>query len=170
MKSFLLALAVFLGLRALEVQAAGRPRVVAVTPTITADAYADGDQMGTLFEIPLGSPALELLTLTVIDKADAKDAFSLLLFSSSAAVPTSADNAAASVTDALMSSYYLGKIAVAAADFTSTGANADAVKEVRRPLAPVGSKSLYGLLVCKDSGGCDYASTTDLVLKFGFLE
>lgn len=143
-----------------------------VTPTITAAAYAQGDVMGALTKLeailPESSGAIHLRTVNVVDKSQTKDAFDVHLFSTS--VTVAADNAAHSVSDAEMLASFVGKVAVAAADFADTAANSYATKTPDLLVRGQSGKDLWLLLVCTDAGGCDYASTTDLSFRLTYYE
>ena len=147
-------------------------RHFSVVPTITADAYAQGDVMGTLTKLAdiLGesSGSIHIRTVNVVDKSQTKDAFDIHLFAAS--VTTAADNAAHSVSDGDMLTSYVGKVAVAAADFADTAANSYATKTPDLLVRGQSGEDLYMLLVCTDAGGCDYASTTDLAFRFTYYE
>ncbi len=148
-------------------------RSLAVTPVITADAYSQGDQIGTYTKLSeileSSSGTIDLKTLVVIDKAKVKHDLQLLFFN---AVPTlaSADNAAVSFTDAVAADNFIGRYSVAEADYVDTADNSQATKAPSLLLTGKGSDDLYVVLVCADSGGCDYGAVGDLVLRFTFLE
>ncbi len=151
-----------------------RGRSVAVTPTITADAYAQGDQMGTYTRVAglLGdtSGAVDLKSLVIVDNAKVKHDLQVLFFN---AQPTlaSADNAAVSFTDAVATASFLGRVAVAEANYVDTASNSQVTATPGLLLPGAGAAAdLWMVLVCVDSGGCDYAAVDDLTLRFNVLE
>jgi hypothetical protein len=146
-------------------------RSFAVVPVITADAYAQGDQIGTytkLSGIATGS-GIDLRTLVVIDHAKVKHDLQLLFFNSAPTL-ASADNAAVSFTDAVAASSFIGRYALAEADYVDTASNSQATKALEMLLATKGSQDLYVVIVCVDSGGCDYGAVGDLVLRLTYFE
>ncbi len=149
-------------------------RSYTVAPVITVDAYAQGDQMGTLTKLtnilPCSSCGIRIDTLTVVDRAKIKHAFDIYFFSSAVAL-TSVDNGAFDITDALAASSYLGKIVVAAADLADTTSNALAMLKPALVLrGATGGSDLWLLPVCTDSSGCDYDAVDGLSLHFTYSE
>jgi len=150
-----------------------RARSLVVTPVITADAYVQGDQIGTYTKLPSiltdSSTVIDLRTLAVIDNAKLKHDLQLLFFN---AQPTlaSADNAAVSFTDAVATANFIGRYAIAEADYVDTASNSQATKSPAMLLGGKGSADLYMVIVCVDVGGCDYAAVDDLTFRFTYLE
>ncbi len=148
-------------------------RTFSSTPVITAAAYADGDQIGALHKmtdvLSSSSGGIEVMSYTLLDKNKSKDAFDILFFSKQVTV-TSADNAAVDVSDAEMASGFLGRVAVAAADFVDIANNSYVSKDIAKILRGDGSKHLWYLLVCKDAGGCQWGAVNDLTLRLAFYE
>lgn len=156
----------------------GKSRNVSATPVIQAAAYASGDQLGVLFELQNAlddsSGTGGILSLTVIDKAKQKAAIDLLLFSAKPAVASS-DNAALDISDAEMADKFIGKVSVAASDYsdlancsiaslTQVALLLNAVKDQNN----LGGRSLWAILQCR--GTPTYTSTSDLVLKVGIIQ
>lgn len=165
---------VFWCIAGLAMGRAASMRSVTHTPTITGDAYADGDQIGAVQTLTgilsQGGGGLELLTLNLVDKAKVKHDLQLLFFSR-LPVLASADNAPIDITDAEMASAYIGTVAIAEADYTTVMSGSTSVtKSLDMILRAEGGKNLYYVIVCKDSGGCDYGATTDLVMRLAFYE
>lgn len=148
-------------------------RSYTVTPVITADAYAQGDQIGTYTALTgifsSSGRTLDLKNLFVIDQAKVKADLDILFFNA-LPVLASADNAAVSFTDAVAAANFVGRVSVAAADYVDTASNSVAQKAPTLLLTGKGSSVLYVVLVCKAAGGCDYAAVDDLVLRLNFLE
>lgn len=143
--------------------------VVAVTPTVDTSAYASGDQVGATLTLNGAAPGdgtgTFLRKLTVVDKAKQKSALTVWLFDEAPTV-ASADQAAADVSDAELVDKALGCVSVAAADYKDLANGSVATVALDLPFKPVGSSSLYALIV---SGGTPtYAAASDLVLKFHF--
>lgn len=142
------------------------------TPTITAAAYADGDQIGVLQSVtdffPSQGTSYELIGVTLLDKEKAEHDLQILFFDSAVTV-ASADNAAVDVADAQMAAGYLGTVAFATADYTTVVAGSKTARKATEMfLVPNGTRNLYYLLVCKDSGGCDYGALGDLVVRLEY--
>jgi hypothetical protein len=149
-----------------------------VTPVLDTNAYSQGDHMGAIFTIPSAvtekSGAAILSGLHVLDKANNKKAFDILLFCSSPTV-ASADNAAIDISDAEMAKC-IGMISVLAADYTTVKSAGNAIASYPKSGFPSGlicnngddSTNLYGLLVMRDAAGGTYGAS-DLVIKFSFI-
>jgi hypothetical protein len=145
-------------------------KIITVNPVIDiAGAYASGDQMGAIIEIPAILPTngglAKLISVVVVDKDDEGGAFDLMLWSAS--VTLAADNAAVSISDA-DALLFLGKVAIASADYEDVGGAKLATKTgVAIPVTGAStSKSVYLSLISKDSK--TYTATSDLVIKLGF--
>ncbi len=175
MRSLGLGLLIWLGLVCQVALGANslRGRSIVVTPVITASAYAQGDIIGTVTAIPsiagVPSGVVEVNSVIVVDKASKKAALTLLIFNK-AVVPTSADNSAVSITDAIMVDSLVGRVNIAAADYVQTAVNSDAEKVGDWLWQVQGGRDLYMVLVCADAGTCDYDTVSDLSFRFSFLE
>lgn len=116
------------------------------------------------------SGGAELGTLTVVDKAKVKHDLHIMFFDRAVTL-ASADNAAVDVADAQMALGYIGTVAVAEADYTTVLASStSATKLPAFFFNTAGGKHLYYLLVCRDSGGCDYGAVGDLVFRLAIRE
>lgn len=158
---------------ALGSSGASRIKVLSVAPTVDTAAYADDDQMGTLKEVPLlcgnDGCAVELQSVLVVDKGSIKADFDIIFFDQD--VTEAADNAALSVSDAEMLAAYLGRVSVLEADFVTYAANSVGQKLVSIPLkATAGKRSVWMLLHCTDTAGCDYVAAGDLAFRLGVVE
>lgn len=81
--------------------------------TTSASAYSAGDQVGALLTIEKVPNAREakLITLAVLDKASQKATITVHFFSKAPTIASS-DNAALDITDAEMTSKYLGSVSI----------------------------------------------------------
>jgi hypothetical protein len=163
----------FLALLFLAAQAYAQPfttyKVVAATPTLDTNAYASGDQLGTLMtltEALAGAKRGTLESLVILDKAKQKSALVVHLFLASPTIASS-DNAALDISDAQMASNYLGSVSVAAAAYIDL--NASSVATYSDLGLPVEASSQAGTLyaIIESQGAPTYAAS-DLVLRFGF--
>lgn len=156
----------------------GKSKNVSATPVIQAAAYASGDQLGAIFELPNAlddsSGTGGILSVTVVDKAKQKAAFDLLLFSAKPTV-VSADNAPLDISDADMADKFIGKVSVVIADYSDlANCSVASVTQVALLLNAVkdqnnlGGRSLWAILQCR--GTPTYTSTSDLVLKIGVIQ
>jgi len=146
-------------------------RITENTITHEAAAYADGDDLGAVFEITNAVPHMgataKITSLTLLDKAKQNSALALLLFDSLPVVASS-ENAALNITDAIMSDQFIGVISIPSANYFSISASGIAVVDNIQKMVRAVAKatSIYGQLLCK--GTPTYTSTTDLVLRLGF--
>lgn len=150
-----------------------RTSIVSAVPTITAQAYSAGKQLGGVTKIPSAVPlsgsGANLLSLAIIDAANQKSAIDILFFNQA---PTliSVDGGTFDISDAEMVSKYLGRIAVPNTNYKTNGSstNADvAIANINLKVQSIAnSLDIYFVLVCQ--GTPTYVSTTDLALKFGF--
>lgn len=158
----------------------GKSKLVTVTPVIQAAAYADGDQLGSLFALvdalDDSSGTGGILSLSLVDKSKQKSALDILLFSGKPVV-ASADNAALDISDAEMAQKFIGKVHVSVSDYTDL-ANCsiacltqvallvNTVKDANNG-NPSG-RDIWCILMCR--GTPTYVSTSDLVLKVGVIQ
>lgn len=147
-----------------------QPREVSFAPTLDTSIYASGDQMGSLMTISnftdQSSGAVMLRSLVVVDKDKQKAAFDLLLFN---ALPTvaSSDNAALDISDSEMASKFIGKISVAAADYTDLANSSYAcIKAVDTVIQLSGSTTLYA--ICRCGASTPTYAASSLQLKLGY--
>jgi hypothetical protein len=149
---------------------------IAVTPTITATPYTPGDSVGgkiTLtgaMRIANGTGLLQSVFLK--DRANAKAALDLLLFSEDPAGGTYTDNSPVPLNAADIDSRLIRRIPVLSTDWQTIGvspnqfavADLDALSKVVRSTG--GNSNLY--LVIHAVGSPTYAAGV-LTLNFGFL-
>lgn len=148
-----------------------RSQLVTITPLITATTYAANKQLGTATKVPAAVSATgagaTLMSVVIMDKGNQKSAIDILFFN---AQPTTvADGATFDITDAELVSKFLGRIVVPNTNYKSNNtSNADvAVGNIwQKVKALSNSADLWCVLVCQ--GTPTYASTSDLVLSFGF--
>lgn len=156
----------------------GKSKLVVVTPVIQAAAYASGDQLGSIFELPNAmddsSGTGAVLSLTVIDKAKQKSALDLLIFSAKPVV-SSTDNAALDISDAEMADKFVGRVALASADYTDLAncsiaslTQVGLLLKATKDQNNLGGESLWAILQSK--GTPTYTSTSDLVVKLGVIQ
>ena len=149
-------------------------RVVSVAPVVDTAIYAAGDQLGGLLTItdgvssPGGSAILK--SVTVVDKDKEKAVIDVLFFSANPTL-VSVDNAALDISDANMATYCLGKVSIAAADYTDLNASSVATVRVDDLVltAAAGSTSIYAVMKVL-SGTPTFTATGDLQVKFGLEE
>lgn len=146
---------------------------VLVTPTVTISTsiYAAGDVIGdeltltNAMRVSSGSGVLH--SIAVFDADNEKAAFDILLFESDPA-GTYTDNAAASWNTADFAKF-LGRVNVATTDYLTVNSRALAVKTgIGLTVKASGSRNLYAVLIA--TGTPTYTATTDLTLRFGFLQ
>lgn len=143
--------------------------MIQIAPTLDTNAYATGDRMGSIVTVAGAFPAngskINILSVSVLDKAKQNAAFEILLFNQ---LPTiaSADNAAIDLTDTEQLKL-VGVIPVLTTDYTTAyGSNSQATKMNVNLVIPayVSSTNLYALLVCR--GAPTYAADS-LVINIG---
>lgn len=140
-------------------------------PELSLTAYASGDQMGVLNEIPElfamgGSGKLE--SLVIVDTDKIKTDFSVLFFSKPVAV--GADNAAFNVSAVNMAEAYIGQVAVGASDYIDTANASVATKDLSLLLynqnnAALKGASIWAVLVSNDTD--TFTSADALTIKLG---
>lgn len=149
-----------------------RSAVIGILPLITAQAYSAAQQLGTATRIPsavkdVGGGAT-LMSLAIVDKANQKSALDILLFN---AQPTliSTDGTTLNISDAELTSKYLGRVVVPNTNYKSnstTNADVSVGNIILKVQATSGSLDIWCVVVCQ--GSPTYTSTSDLVLSFGF--
>lgn len=149
-----------------------RSAVITVTPTITAQAYTAGKQLGTATKIPgavsASGAGATLMSLAIMDKANQKSAIDVLIFNAS---PTTvADGSTFDITDAELVAKYQCRVVVPNTNYKTNGASSNADVSVgniwQKVKASAGNVDLWCVLVCQ--GTPTYTSTSDIVLTFGF--
>lgn len=145
-------------------------KVISVSPDIVAAAYASGDVVGTVREIPLAvdqsGGCAKLRSLVVTDAGNVKAKLDLLFFSEAPANSIGIDNAAYALNDADLPKL-IGRISVLDTDYVSSGsANAEAtLRNLELILqAKVKTKSIWVATVAR--GAATYAAS-DLQYKLG---
>jgi hypothetical protein len=144
--------------------------VVTVIPTLDTNAYASGDLLFDSTEIANavranGYTAI-LHSVTIIDKADQKVAFTLVFanaatdFGTLNAAPDPDDTEAATV---------IGHVAVAASDYLDLGANAVACVKGIGLLLKAGAATTSLYVAGVNGTGTPTFAASDLVIQLGFL-
>lgn len=144
------------------------PRIVSITPTLDTNAYATGDQLGTLMTITnaVKSMACSFLDSIIVVDGAKQDADITIYFFSAAPTVTSSDNAALNIADAEMAAYCIGWIDITASDYRDTSANGTAtVRGLNFPVQSAGTDNLYAIM--QAVGTPTYAASS-LTLRFGF--
>lgn len=155
-------------------------RILSVTPTLDTNAYASGDQLGSLMEIDWAVDSIGgtgvLKSLSVVDKASQDIEIDVLLFSDEPTV-TSSDNAALDISDAEMEAKCIGSVKVESGDYLALNANSIATKRDVGLLIQNSSKSgkveakvgkkLWA--IARAGGAATYAAS-DLTFKFGIVK
>lgn len=157
----------------------GDSLTVTKQPTISsaATAYADGDMVGDIQTLPCGQGAdssfsagsgrnqapVLLQDVTIVEQSTQSATFDILFFDSE--VTTSADNAAAEISDAQMASSCIGVVTVdtwntLASNAVGTKANAGLL------LKPSTSGTVWAVPVIRTASTFTVAS--GLVFKYGF--
>ncbi len=137
--------------------------------TAHADAYATGDQIGTLQTIRVSDASrvgAEITLITVLDLNSQKSALDLFFFDRS--VTVAADNAAASFSDADMR-FCLGVVNVLAADYDDNAANSIATVGINFPII-AGDAGPSVFMAAVSRGAPDYNTGPLVVTVSAFLE
>ncbi len=132
--------------------------------TAHADAYATGDQIGTLQTIQISSAGrvgAEITLITVLDLNSQKSALDLFFFDRS--VTVAADNAAASFSDADMR-FCLGVVNVLVADYDDNAANSIATVNPGNGFPVISSTAGVNLFLAVVSRGAPDYNTGPLVV------
>lgn len=144
---------------------------ISVTPTITAGAYADGDNLGglqTLTSAARTTGGLAILeSIVITDKANQQAEMTILFFDSD---PTGAgtdldNNDPFAITTAL--SKVIGHVDIVVGNYTEVDSKAVAtLPGINLGLPASGSANLYAAAIVR--GAPTFASTTDLTFKYIF--
>lgn len=140
-------------------------RIIAVTPTLDTNAYANNDHMGTVMELSGGAPPTGALldSLVVVDKGGQSKGFTVLLFNAEPTV-ASVDNAALDIVDAQMATKFIGSLTVVTADYkTVSGSSFATFRSLG--LEITGTDGAFYAIMRADEAQTHAAA--DLVLKFG---
>lgn len=147
-----------------------------ITPSITVSttpAYSSGDAIGgkitftNAFRIATAGATAVVESLMVLDRANQKPAFNLIIFDSDPSAATITDNAAfAYSTDDLK---VLGRIPVATTDYVTYNSKAIAtIRGIGLVVTAAGaSSSLWGAIVTTSTP--TFAATTDFQIRLGLL-
>jgi len=150
-------------------------KVISVTPTITASsAYVAGYQVGGIMTLTdairmdtqTGLGVSELVSITILDKAKQDAAINVFLFSASPTLASS-DHAAFDLTDANLIAACIGVVSVGTTYVDTVSNSVSSTVNLNLPLQITSGTNLYA--VATTSGTPTYASTSDLVFKFGFF-
>lgn len=148
---------------------------VSITPALAVGAtpdYSIGDNIGGILTLPDamrtsgGSGVLQSVFLA--DRANQKFGIDILLFN---AMPTDTytDNSAMPTLSTTDVAKIVRKVSIAAADWLTLGGCAFAdISAIGKVVKAVGSANLYAVLVAQ--GAFNFAATTDLTARFGFLQ
>ena len=150
----------------------GKAILLEFTPTLDTSVYADGDQLGDLATLDNAFDSDKdtgsLLSVTIVDKAKQNADLDLLFFNGEPTL-VSADNAALDISDADMADKFLGRVSVAASDYSELNASSVATKlGVGLFLgAKARSEKLY--VVLQSRATPTYAADS-LVVKLGVIQ
>lgn len=152
----------------------GRSRLITIRPVLQfAGAYSAGGQMGSVLTLVAGADNVNfsgaVLSLVVIDKAKQSSALDVLFFNASPTL-TSTDNTALSISDAEMEAKFIGRVSIAATDYTATAVNSDATVKAVGLLSQGTPASTSLFAVVQSQGTPTYTSASDLVIKVGILQ
>ena len=139
-----------------------------VTFSLDTNAYASGDLIADTQEITTvrrkQAVPVRLKAIHLLDKADQKVALHFIFLKANTSLGT--ENAAPTISDSNAENV-VGRVTIAAADYTDLGGAAFASKEVDLPLDPAaGSNSLWVAIV-NDTGTPTYGAA-DLIGRFVF--
>lgn len=158
-------------------RASGFLTVVSVTPTVTAGAYnattknSVGGKQTLPGAVPISGGVAILQSVLVLDKANQKAPLTILLFNGDPTGGTYTDNGQVNLSTDI--SKVIRKINVTAVDYeTIDNSGTDyAVAEIApisKLVKAASGTSLYAVIIT--TGTPTYASTSDLTVRFGFLQ
>jgi len=150
----------------------GLTSLVELDLTVTAELYAAGDSVGgkltlaNALRVASGTAILD--SIHVLDRSNSKAGLAILIFSADPGAATITDGAAfvASTDDVKV----VAIVPLAATDYTTVNAKAYATLKTLGIVvkASAASTSLFAAIVCV--GAPTFVSTTDVHVKFGFLQ
>lgn len=149
----------------------GSPDVIVkrVTPTITANSYTTGMQVGTLQTLSAIAPddmgGLVLTSVAILDKAKQSAAIDIVFYLSAPTV-TSADRATANITDANQVGK-IGSIVQVTTYCDFSGNSVGFANGLAAGLAPASGTTIYAYPIIRASA--TYGSTSDLEFIYTFL-
>jgi hypothetical protein len=165
----------------------GDSLVITKQPTISSasTAYVAGDQVGAAQTLPcghgadtlyydgttrsLGSPRnrapVYLQSIQIVEQSTQQAGLDIFFFST---LPTTvADNAAADISDTIMSDYCIGAVRVASTDYMTMASNCVASKVgIGLLLEPVASGTVWAVPVIRSA--TTYTLASGLVFNYGF--
>lgn len=146
-------------------------RSYSATVTTDTNVYASGDQLGTLITLTdalAGTNGGRLASLSIVDKAKQKSGLTVLFFR---ALPTvaSSNNAALDISDAEISSKFLGQVPIVAGDYVDLANSSVATYKTSAIDLVLESSNgtLYAIVLSQ--GTPTYTSATDLILNLGIV-
>ncbi len=148
-----------------------------VTPTISTSIYAAGDQIGGVQTLIGAATAINRvavpLSITVVDSSRQNAELTIYFYNASFS-PTSSDNAALSITDAINIANYVGHVKITTDNWGSQAATT--LASVLMPNCALGMRSqtagghLYAIaqLSTDATAAPTYGSTSALTFKYVF--
>jgi len=149
----------------------GFSEVVTVAPTVTAASYSAGNAVGgkqTLANaVRTASKTAILDSITLLDRSNSKATMEIVIFDSDPSAATITDKTAFVFnTDDLK---VLARLSVAATDYVTINSKAIVtLKGLGVVVKAASGTSLYAALIT--TGTPTFAATTDIQLKYGFLQ
>jgi hypothetical protein len=151
--------------------------VLSVQPTLTTPVYSIGDSIGGIQSLTLveeGKGTGTLLSLILIDKKNKTPAMDILFYSQTPG-GTITDNVALAITAADHASYFLGRVSIAAADWSASTviANCSDVTKLAASCglklkSTVGDSTIKFVLQCTAvPSGAYAAGAGDLTIRLG---
>lgn len=146
--------------------------VITINPTVsTSPAYTAGDAVGgkeTLTSaVRVSGGYVELDSIEVIDRSNQKPALTILFFDSDPSAATITDNAAFVFSTDI--SKLVAQVLIAQADYTTTNSIGVAcIGAIKKVIKASGSANLFAAVVT--TGTPTFAGTTDITIKYGFLQ
>lgn len=150
-------------------------KTISATPTISAAAYASGNQIGGIMTLAnavrqdsnIGVGTSMVCAVTVLDKAAASAAIDIFFFNQSPTL-VSTNNTAFNLTDANLVAQCIGVASIGTAysasssNSVSTTANLNIPLEI--PFTASANTSVFAVAVAR--AAATYASTSDLTFQF----
>lgn len=149
----------------------GNTKLITVPVTVSLTAYANGDSVGGKLILAdaarVSGGTAVLQSIHLLDRANQKPALEILFFDADPTAATITDNAAfVSGADDLKE---LGRVSVAAADWTTLNSKARAtLRGIGLVLKPAAGTALYVALVLNGSTPT-FVAADDVQLRFGLL-
>lgn len=142
-----------------------RTKIVDKTPTITAGAYSAADVIGGLQTLDVANAGGGGILRNIIIADDDNEKAEITFYFFSAAPTTIADNAAFAPVIADLKNF-VGKVVVAATDYTTVNLNAYGLKSAidMHFVIPTGNLYVYAVVTATPT----YAAATDLTFRYVF--